>query len=418
MLKFDSITEVVEFLRKLKRSDFSSDLHYIYYVRYIKSKLSSINREYAVKAFGREIKKKSRVQIYVSPRYIVIRFVVGTKRGGDWFIQRHLHTYVLGINDDFKLFVNRVDMVPVGARIVSVDEYGNELYTVPDDKVYQIFEFNHNAVQEEVVISGRGSYRVQGEIVIDAMGALCDLHWTIKRSIEVESYITRLYTNIIALLLRQRGFHVEVEEECVTMPLSVKRNVSNAKLKIIKRAIKRELGNPIVVNGFMFYYDIYPAVRCRSGNQYCDLQLNVHPHCTNKSNDMCSYILDQIHAAIEELKKTNFKHIFGNHTIELRNVYSLSVIIEPQIPDVIKDLAEMVRPLEAIEIYTDGYCVDQDTEVVVSHHEHGITRVRFSGPFIIRLRTTTVNERFPSELNRVMLSKLISKLMKQAEEET
>jgi len=401
----NSITEIIEFLKKLKKSDFSSDLHYIYYTRYVKPKLSSLNKEYATKAFGKEIRKKTKVNIYVSQRYIVLRFLVESKRHGNWFTNLHAHTFVIGINDDYRLFVNRVDVVPDDAKLVAADENRNELYIVDDSKVHRVFEFSQDVAQEDIVIAEGGRYRVQGEIVIEVLSTPCNLHQTIER--DVLWYIERLYTNIVAMLLQMRGFHINVEGGRIVLPSSVRRGASDEEIRMVKKAIKSELGDPIAINGFIFYYDIYAGALCHYGEVYCDLQLNVRPHCTSEDNDMCAYILSQVHSAINELKKSNFKHVLGNHVIELRNVYSRSMIITPSLPPDIRELAEMVEPLRAIEIDINNYCVDKDSEIVISHHEHGITKVRFGDRFLVRLRTTAVDERFPMELNRILLSKLL-----------
>ena len=394
----------------MNKDDFTNDLHYEYYRRYVGPKLSVINKEYVVKVFGRSIKKRTSTRIYISDHYIVITFIVDAKN-------MTKYVFVVGINDDGKLFVNKIFLEPVDADIVS-QENGCELYIVQDEEIQRILQFEYNAVQEDIVVDTEGAYRVQGEVVIEAMNGPCDLHSEVDYSPEVKEYIDSIYRSIVAANLQVKGFSIEMRRWYIVLPLAVKRGVGDDDKVRMAKAIELAIGNQITVGGLKFRYNIYISTVCRYGETYCDLLIRVDPECVNDEHDACMYIYNQIHSAINELKVSTFRHVLGNHVIEVRNVYSNSMIIEPQLPDEIRELAEMIAQLRAIEIHRDRYCVDKDSEIVISHNEHGITRVRFNKPFLVNIRTTAVGPDYPFEINRILLSKLLKQFISKEKKET
>jgi hypothetical protein len=68
-----------------------------------------------------------------------------------------------------------------------------------------------------------------------------------------------------------------------------------------------------------------------------------------------------------------------------------------------------VLPPRTIVVEGVSYYVDQSSVVRIAHHEHGSIAIRFGRPFMIGFTTTTVNENYPGEVNRLTVRQLIER---------
>jgi hypothetical protein len=94
--------------------------------------------------------------------------------------------------------------------------------------------------------------------------------------------------------------------------------------------------------------------------------------------------------------------LYGNHLIELRNVYVGNIFFRPS-----RRLeVELIR-LPTIVHGIGYYYVDRESEIEIVHKEHGTTKIRFSKPFLINFSTTTVLADYPNKMNRIVLENIV-----------
>jgi hypothetical protein len=432
---------VLSNLLELRKEYFTNETHYEYFRRYVKPKLSMVINKptysYKVKMYWRvrNYEVKHSCSIYVSQSYLVISFYRKLYRVWDINDKSLIRTieyhYLLGFNSDGKLFVNRVGNRPLENDLPIIVLVGNGSYDVSstkDEEIRRILGYNYDVDgNSEVVIDKDGIYRVQGEIVI-SVHMLDDIEehykWIIDR---VKSEITDLVESIIsdriASILIDMGFNISVFGIDRITIQNVQRceNTIEDKVKALSIALLEEIkknfdvidysiefknySDSVAIDVNTEFYGNFSVGISYSGvsrrDIYGDIFINVfHPPGGILENKIIEDLYDQ-------LKKTSrrvFKHVLGNHYIEVKNALSTNITYKPPI-------TPLLIPFNEIRLNNNLYYVDKDSEIIVSHKEHGICRVKITKPSNILITTTQIHENYQSEVNRVVLSNIYEKYM-------
>jgi hypothetical protein len=116
---------------------------------------------------------------------------------------------------------------------------------------------------------------------------------------------------------------------------------------------------------------------------------------------MCKEIENELIETLRNTPRQSLKMLLGNHLIELRNVYAGNIMFRPS--------RRLEIELIRLPTYVCGvghYYVDQESEIVVTHKEHGTTKIRFEKPFLINFGTTTVLHDYIEKANRIVLENI------------
>ena len=449
----NDIDQLLVELRNIPSDMFTSYEHYQYYQRYVIPKLRLVNKEYKWRTKispYREYLFKHSLMISLCEKYLIFDFIITVYRkyrdSEDNYYRihdNHDHVYLLGFNSDNKLFVNEIPNHIVPFRYVENKIFGDksvEIRTIGYNEMISGLGFDYDvADKENIVVSSAGRYRVQGEIILRVDRELNDVNefyqLLVDRS-QIVDYVETYISNYLSLALIDLGFSIEPNRS-ITL-----RNVLPSKIiekpdKIM--SILRKLGDSLI-DELRKYIEIDTVVISEEKNDisdvyyveysivsniglfhlivsfdyfkprpftlsYSDIIVSVridtlreYEYCI-----MCKDIENEIIDMLRNTPRQNVKMLIGNHLIELKNVYSGSITFRPS--------RRLEIELVRLPIYTYGivyYYVDRESEISISHREHGNTVIRFSKPFIINFSATTVLADYIEKTNRIVLENIVN----------
>lgn len=396
--------EALKILKRLSRSEFSSKTHYLYYKQYVMPKILS-------KDYGHTI--------YLAENYIVLKL-----RNIKY---KTVYTYLLGLDNSGKLFVNKLAIDPNITSLVGYDDKSDTyIYTTTDKDIYRLLGYNEQMDgQEEITISD-GTYRVQGEIMLSVtkINDNEDMYIILKDSMtfDITTYARLLLLDKINIALNNIGFNTEIEEGRIEPNIIItgayRRDDKNVKDKLVKLAHKLivELNKYIpvkLINIDVKNWGPYVAMYLSNdkfGEFRIEINVTLPPYGQKYGNarvrisitnnaPIITYLKNDLLNELKKLQKTEFEFALGNHLVKLKNVISSNITYTPPI----KPLTIQTRVL------SNGgteYFVFNDSEIMLKHNEHGETRIKFNGIYIIRFMTTNINRDYNSEINRIVFNNL------------
>jgi len=451
----NSENDVEILLRELKSitSDmFTSYEHYQYYKRYVLPKLKLVGKEYKWRSKVspyKEYKFRHLLVISLCEKYLVLDFIVDVYRKYDdedddhyRFSDRHEHVFMIGFNSDNKLFVNEIPNSSLPFRYVDSKVFLSKAVEIRiinyDDMVRGIgFEYDV-ADKESIVIDKEGRYRVQGEIILHVDRELKDVnefYQMLINRLQIVNYVETYIANYIALALIDLGFSIEYGKSFTLRNVLPSRIIEKPDkimitLKYLGDAIINELSKYIEINSTIvseerddissLYASEYTIVsslgifRLRVSFNYfkprpfqpgySDVVVSVrietfrdYEYCA-----MCKEIEQELIGMLRNSPRQNIKLLLGNHLIELRNIYAGNIMFRPS--------RRLEIELIRLPTITNGigyYYVDQESEIVITHKEHGNTIIRFSKPFLVNFTTTTILYDYIEKTNRVVLENIV-----------
>ena len=432
---------VISNLLELRKDYFTNEVHYKYYVRYVKPKLSMIVDtpvySYRVRRYRYydTYEVIHSCSIYVSQSYILISidrklyevYSDNSKSSRNY----HEYNYLLGFNSDGKLFINKVDNHPTDYDLPIVILIGNGSYSLSktnDNAIRRVLGYDHDVDGDsEVVIDSDGIYRVQGEIVISVrmLEGIEDYYkWIVDRlKTQITDLVEALITDRISSILIDLGFNISVAgiDNILINDAQRLENTLSDKLKALSIALLEEIKKNFDVTKYELRYDqYYDYVKIsvdteyygsfditvdydrRLGfNRYGNIRITIFH---SNSGIIENKILEDLYNQLRNISKRDFKHVLGNHYIEVKNALSTNITYKPFITPLLVRFNEL-------RLDNNLYYVDKDSEILISHKEHGICRVRITKPSLIEITTTVINNDYYGEINRVVLSNIYEKYM-------
>ena len=436
---------VLSNLLELRKEYFTNETHYEYFRRYVKPKLSMIVNKptytYNVKErwCRRTYEVKHSCSIYVSQSYLVISFYrkLFTNRVGNDkdLVSENGYHYLLGFNSDGKLFINRIGNRPFEYDLPIVVLVGNGSYDIAstkDGEIKILLGYDYDADGDgEVIIDKDGVYRVQGEIVISVhmFDSIEEYYKFIVNRVksEITDLVESIITDRIASILIDMGFNISIlridriaiqnVQRCEDTIYDKIKALSIALLEKIKKnfdvidyniVFENYSGNVCIDVNTEFYGDFsvcisysgVPRFNTRF-NMYGDIFINVfHP----SGGILESKIVQDLYEQLKRVSRRDFKHVLGNHYIEVKNALSTNITYKPFI-------TPLLIPFNEIRLDNNLYYVDDKSEILISHKEHGICKIKITKPSNISITTTLIHENYHGEINRVVLSNIYEKYM-------
>jgi len=448
----EKIDQLLSELRRIPSDMFTSYEHYQYYKRYIVPKVKLVNKEYPWRS------KVSPYKVYkfnhelllcVCDTYLIMNFItyVHNKRKDRnnsvyRLLNRNEHVFILGFDTNGKLFVNEIPngviaIIPLERK--EFREKGVYVHLANENDIRRRLGFEMDlAKYETITINARGNYRVQGEIVLDVSRELSSEEQFFESMVdrrEIANYVEVYLSNYLNLALIDLGFSIEPSRH-IRLRNVVSSNIINNPSKIMNMlkslgdAIINELGKYIEINYVNYREkkdtdtDIYAIEYKIESNialfglklsfiyfmprpfrlPYSDIDIELGIDLPNRYEYciMCKEIEKEFIDTLRSTPRQTLKMLLGNHMIVMKNVYVGNISFRPS-----KRLEiELVR-LPSITNDIGFYYVDQESEIVVTHKEHGNTIIRFSKPFLVNFNTTAVLSNYPDKLNRIVLKNIV-----------
>jgi hypothetical protein len=392
---------------------------------------------YRVKRYWRvnDYEVRHDCSIRVSQSYIVITFYRKTynvySENYKRLASERVYHYLLGFSSDGKLFINKINNNPTDYDLPKIVLAGNgsyDLATVRDSEIRRILGYDRDVDGDsEIIISDNGIYRVQGEIVISVqmLDSIEELYrWIIERvKTQITDLVEALITDRIASILIDMGFNISVLNIDRIAIVNVQRceDTLNDKLKALSIKLLEEIKKNFDVTKYELRYDSYYdnvkisidtelygsfdiTINYESRllfNRYGNIIINVFH---TSSGILENKITEDLYDQLKKASRRDFKHVLGNHYIEVKNALSTNITYKPPITPLLVRFSE-------IRLDNNLYYVDKDSEVLISHKEHGICRIKITKPSLILFTTTAVHEDYQGEVNRVVLSNIYEKYM-------
>jgi hypothetical protein len=431
---------VVDILTSIPRRFFTDDRHYLYYKTYVVPKLKLVGRRYIQRypRRGRYAYRHSfRLRVGLSNSYIVLNVIRNVRllerEGGEYVevggMSWRNYTYVLGLNSDGRLFVNRVGFEATTLPELRLIDFGYvDVFETEDGSIVNALGFDRSVDSfEEVTITHGGNYRVQGEVIMavnqpwtGGVASIEDFYSYVLNSMgsQLLGYARYLALDRVAVELINMGFSVRLARRHASDVIRIVDAYSRgADEDRVAAAVAAELcrlirgSDPVKdPNSLGFKCEVgdrvlgsYTVHVCTTGipfmEQHGDIEVAVS---TPEGPRIVEVLSNELLQQLRRMTRETFRIMLGNHLVEVENAYSSGIAYTPTVQP-------LVLPPRTIAVEGVSYYVDQSSVVRITHREHGSIAIRFSRPFMIGFTTTTVNENYPGEVNRLTVRQLIER---------
>jgi hypothetical protein len=366
--------------------------------------------------------------VHVSPSYLIYEFVDSVSECYDEGLkncvnrERWHHYYMFGVDNDGRVFVNRVNGAPdicerelqlvdnIKLRWVSdVAMRGVLGYTVDlGDREEVVVDFPLNPVQ-------RVDVRVQGDIVltVEPLSALPRY----ARQAVINDHVQLLLVDVIARILLEHNISWNMGHNrnelfiWYTAPRKKDAQYLDKMARLVARELGELLGDVEVVKNSEYSYvvkikagdfagsEVYiSAWRSRRSGGYGRIEIAVFATESRLTATMWREMLN----AIESMPSTSMELNIGNHHVKIGNTKPLSFIYRPSRQPVMlnENIITIVNPLTFI--------VTPNTTIELYHREHGIKTIKFRDSYIITFRHVYTNSDYVAERNSVVIESLES----------
>jgi hypothetical protein len=429
-----TVGELIETLSSIPRPLFTDDRHYAYYRTYVVPKIKMVGKSYVQRhprKDWRAYRHSFGLEVTLSNSYVVLgimrviedlhetdgSFTVTGDRRVRWQV------YMMGLNSDGRLFVNRVPPALAGIHGNLVSYLGvAEVREVEDSEIVRAMGFDRSVdLYDEVVISDEGNYRVQGEIVLSenqfwtgSVDSIEDYYRRVAAAMgeEIRNYVRYLAYDRVMTELLLMGFSARFvtrrERDEIRIVNALRSgDDGDKKAAAVAVALCKRLGGRTynsgvctceVVDSLLGSFSVtVDTGEIPYGERYGDIVIKVYARGESRA---ALELAREFEERVRSMPRGVFKLMLGNHLIEVEGGYSTSVAYTPSVQP-------LALPPRLLSIAGNAFYVDQGSRVRITHHEHGTITVRFARPFMISFTTTGVDEGYPGEVNRVILRRLI-----------
>ena len=355
--------------------------------------------------------KKRPAEVMAGQRYVVLRY--SWRRRYD----KTSTYYVVGINSDGKLFINKLASVPWpeeragGCGCV-------ELHVVRDEAVMNVMGFDVDLEQSNVrsipIEAGVLRYRLQGDLVLEA-GPIKDvgeayeteLRWFLAS--ELERHMSFVLARRASLVLSSRGISTSLRGERVVFEAIPRRTSSRRKEELVDkvgRLLSREL----------YYQDMGEALVERrfgesAGADKVSMSIYLTAGTIGSGYDAYAIelkpsavaVLRAVEEAVRSIKFEAAKRVvhFGRHRLEVE-------AFPPRLTLLLKSPASDPEGLEErlVLSFQPSQLHVVPCELRVSHPEHGTVRYEVAQGLVATLRSVRTDPDFDLRLSHYSLKHL------------
>jgi hypothetical protein len=366
--------------------------------------------------------------VYVSPSYLIYEFVDLTSECYDVNLKncvergRWHRYYMFGVDNDGRIFVNRVNGAP--------DIYERELQLADNIKLRWVSDVAMRGVlgytvdfgdREEVVVDFPSNpaqhvdVRVQGDIVLTVEPLTALPRYAGQAN--MNGHVELLLADVIARILLEHNISWNAGHNrneffiLYTAPRKKDAQYLDKVAGLVTRELGELLGDVEAVkdNEYNGRYvvkikagdfagsEVYiSAWRSRRSGGDGRIEIAVFATGSRLTATMWREMLN----AIESMPFTSMEFSIGNHHVKISNTKPLSFIYRPSRQPVMlnENIITIVNPLTFI--------VTPNTTIELYHREHGIKTVKFKDSYIITFRHVYTNIDYATERNSVVIERL------------
>jgi hypothetical protein len=374
--------------------------------------------------------------IVVSENYVVLCFYREWKIKGYWNERtiRFNSYYVIGINSDGKLFVNKINTSPYEDKLLGYLKLKNgkeiPVYFSNNAFVYNVLGFEYDLENSSVktipvYLNGNDiirNYRVQGDLVLTVESVekpYEDYISSVKHSIREQTHgiITRIILERIADILNSYGFSVETRGnsiffECLSRRLGyeeVNKRIDKICRLLNKELYVKDIAEKVRVqnlygHGSMYSYGYredweicIDVSRGRGifGNQYENIEIDVHI-----ASDIVNKFLDYIVKDLDVSKDDRVVY-HGRHKIKYYGYPSRFTIIS-KLP--LLDINGSENTF-VFNVNIPIFYVSEGT-LEIEHLEHGVMKYKVLRDMTVSFDSTRVHRDNDARFNHYALETL------------
>jgi hypothetical protein len=337
---------------------------------------------------------------------------------------RSQYYYVFGVDNDKRVFVNRVisapDMYDKSVKICD----NIELRFVGDHAIRGVMGYIIDyGDKEDVTVNLEpdaavtATIRMQGDIVL-ALEPLTESK--LLEHIDLSGIIEHarlLLIDVINRILLDNGLSGAIWRNSIVLENAAPRRKAHAYqhkvLDLLARELKEFLGDVdvnenlheirIKHSDFIGFIVRVATVGGGFGNPYSHILLDIDRYSWDlqNSNKLVKALQNDLLKEFENMQfMNNVDFSLGNHHIRISNTKPLSLIYRPsrQPLTLNENTISVTNPLTFI--------VTPDSIIELSHKEHGLKIVRFKNNYILTFRHVNTQNEYLNERNRVILRNL------------
>jgi hypothetical protein len=366
------------------------------------------------------LQRKGVKEIAYSQNYIYVKINVTDREYNNKY-------YVVGIDTESdKLFINRVNYANIEGYLINVEDIKDELLVMRVKETFfkeRVFEYTKDIIDNEYVIDIGPhefmTYRVQGDLQLTVHKYPNDFGVLGAIDRQVMEYREYLIADKIAALLNDHGIsynvrradggHYEIVIPGGTNASRWSKYSRRNRLRVVRLLAEyftiREPGD-VVDGGFsttvkMWDGDTQFAVEIISRAYFNDWVGDTIIRTRGEfSFEKRRGFVDDIIKQLDKLESLDLTRQIGNHRITLKKVIPVSIAYTPPIRPIVLD------PLTLYILVPNTYIVNRDSEIELSHKEHGARKVKFADKYIVRITHNDVHAHDAAQRNRIMLSKI------------
>jgi hypothetical protein len=344
--------------------------------------------------------------ILVTPNYLVLDYLVKGMYG------EHHHYYVIGVNDDEKLFIQKtmiydkdiVWLVEYRLSVTPRNIFGKVFYLDRDDIVYQLFNYDVDVVNENIKsipIDGMHRYRVQGDLVLEiiASGDSSEQVYRDLIATSIREQIRNILRNIVFLriseALAEKNISCQIREDHVVIDGIPKKPYSNRHDYAEK--IDKYLNEAVYISDIARNHDdgvrIYAYIdRGIFDRNFCFATVRVD-FDLELLNDFARMVVDQLDLPID------YRHVArGRHQIEYFG-YPNRFTFKAQLP-IDHEINSFIFNVNLDELYVARGLLH------IKHPEHRAVTLEIVKDSVIRPLSTRTEIMYQARLNFYAIKRL------------
>jgi len=473
----DLIKRVVKSIvakRELSRDLFTGETHYLLYKKYMRGVIGDVmySDNYVVVRTATVRKKrhtyyywgdgfeecvKKQLSLFRDPlsEYSVSE-IVDKCRDRGFRIVGTIDTWVIGVNDNGRLFVNDILHETREDLFGLLEDLGGyKTYSIKNDTLIvrvkpavipksdrevrvDIFRYDIDLdrdleVGDHAVLPIHGWYRVQGEVVfhytsnVDSdepkvvAGDMIRSMWA-QIHTQVHELACRAVLDIVESAVNQLGFITEIPNNresglCQLYIPGIPRSYWGKIDSGVDKYLEKLVLSTLKLHGIISEDDdqaVRVDVERDEDSRFIRITVSIYIPQTTVYNQLMQYIISEIKKmiveAIESKRRVTYRARVGDHKIEIESIpleYSVVVTADRTLlKHVIGDINVEVRA-----VYPEGYIVLPGYKATISHHEHGVREVTFSIPGLVRFATTPISRLHVTRVNSIVVDQLFKQIV-------
>jgi len=406
-------------------------LHFV--VQLIRGKYKRLYKSFTNEIHAEVFKhlKKRDSQLIIAPHYVLLtnKYVYKT-----WYrTYEYYHTYIIGINTDGKLFINKLSVDISIDRLASHEVFKCKDHLIDfttDNEIYELLQYDIDLESSNVRslplgMGTRYTVRLQGDLLMtvvkqgeDAYTEYMDI-WKGALNMRIRELMHLLLAQRIRMLLAEYGITVE-GDQIFSIPRWLSLNEQSKYVRMITEVIADELyvsdmrlgAVASVSKRFAYALHSWSITYVRNNVETCVITVRLGQGEFNNpylpvtiditlspdiADEFASDIIDNLDLSVEKIHRN-----IGRHIIEFEG-YPDTLTIQCELP--FRDFNDNMNNHYLFTLHTDRFLIERGT-LRISHSEHGTIEYTVREPLLVSFTTIALPREFIHRMNYYALKQL------------